>query len=300
MFRIISGNPGSGKSFYAVNYLKKFAKYDALYNVMLLDPHVLLVTNLDDVCVQHMLVDDFRSQDLINPDKLKKYMEDHQYKRVVYIHDEASKILGGIRDNREFFFFEYHRHLGMDVFLLVQTISTLPRRLVELAEYVIEAKNRSIGIMGFEYFLRDSKTGQQIGKVVLKRDVNVFRLYKSFNFDEVEKPKKIVMRKFVTGAIVMAVSVFIVFFALKRAFYSQMKPGAAQKVQKQEMVLQKEVKGEKPQEKKPGRQTADPPALEELSGNFYVLLPSQTEIDRRPGGRLKGVSMTDKGTYLMY
>jgi len=147
MFRIIQGAPGSGKTFYAVNYLKKFTKYDKLYETMNLDSDVLLVTNIDEVKVQHMKVDEFRGLDLIEPETCRNYMRTHNYRRVVYIHDEAQRTFGGIKDNREFFFFEYHRHLGMDVFLIVQTVSSLPRRLTEICEYVIDAKPRTLGVI---------------------------------------------------------------------------------------------------------------------------------------------------------
>jgi hypothetical protein len=109
MFRIIQGPPGAGKTYYAVNYLRKFTQYDKLYDTMILDSSVLLVTNIDEIKVYHLSVDEFREMDLIDPEKLKTYIRENNYKRVVYIHDEAQRVYGGIRDNKEFFFLEYSR-----------------------------------------------------------------------------------------------------------------------------------------------------------------------------------------------
>lgn len=295
MFRIIQGAPGSGKSFYAVNYLKKFCTYDKLYDIMLLNSDVLLVTNIDDVKVQHMTINDFREKDLINPEILKEYLNSHNYKRVIYIHDEAQKILGGIRDNREFFFFEYHRHLGIDCFLICPTVSALPRRLTEIAEYIIEAKPKTISIIGFGYYLKDSKTGGKIGAITLKKDVNVFRLYKSFDIKEVEGPKKLILHKLIAGGIVMCCSFALVFVMLNRAFENRMSPSK----QKASVTTTQSIA-----QVMPGS-ASTPPApqaktLEMPESNYFVKIENQTDTDRRPGGRLRGVSKTDQGVYFFY
>jgi len=290
MFRIIQGAPGSGKTFYAVNYLKKFTKYDKLYETMNLDSDVLLVTNIDEVKVQHMKVDEFRGLDLIEPETCRNYMRTHNYRRVVYIHDEAQRTFGGIKDNREFFFFEYHRHLGMDVFLIVQTVSSLPRRLTEICEYVIDAKPRTLGVIGFSYDIKDPKTGGKLGTITLKKDQNVFRLYKSFDMKEIERPKKVVFRKLVIGAAIIVLSFGMISYLIKYTFNTQVK-GESKKA----IVLPSKTKQKTPEKVRKAKEEKKPP-----DSQYYVYIPGQDAKGARPNGRLKGVSETNKGVFFFY
>lgn len=293
MFRIIQGPPGSGKTFYAVNYLKKFTEYDKLYDSMILDSSVLLVTNIDEIKVHHMSIDEFRERDFIDPDTLKEYLKNNNYKRVVYIHDEAQKTYGGMKDNKEFFFLEYSRHLGIDVFLIVQTVSALPRRITDISEYVIEARPRTIGVIGFQYDLKDAKTGSKLGSITVKKDQDVFRLYKSFDISEIEPPKKIILRKLVVGGVVMAVAAVLVVVMLQRAFHVQTskKMIKTPKPQAQTTMIKK-TKTKKPEKEKQNEV--------EIKEPYYVYMEGQGAGGTRPHGRLKGVSETSFGTYFFY
>lgn len=81
MFRIITGKPGSGKSFYAVNYVKRYTRYDKLYNTMHMDHDVLLVTNIDNISVPHMHTNEFYEKNLLNIDNIREYLKQNNYKR---------------------------------------------------------------------------------------------------------------------------------------------------------------------------------------------------------------------------
>ncbi len=308
MFRIVQGAPGSGKTYYAVNYLKKFAKYEKLYNVMLLDPDVLLVTNIEDVRVQHLTIEEFRQEDLINPDKLRAYLRANNYKRVIYIHDEAQRTFGGIRENKEFFFFEYSRHLGIDIFLLVQTVSALPRRLTEVCEYVIDARPRTLGVMGFQYDLKDPRNGNKIGVVTLKKDQNVFRLYRSFEVEEIDKPKKLVFRKLLIGVVVMVLAIGVTTTLLKHAFGVKSDSSLKSAIEAPKSS-KKELFSKGVTQSKAGPKSK---SLEDLRGNkgvakepikensYYVFHSGKEDTEKRPNGKLRGVSNTDKGVYYFY
>jgi zona occludens toxin (predicted ATPase) len=215
MIRIISGNPGSGKSYYAVNYLRKFCKFDKVYQTMNLEPYVLLITNIDEIKVPHISWDDFVKKDLFNIDHLRDYIELNHYRKVIIIIDECQRYFGNLRENEKFFFFEYHRHLGIDCFLILQTVAAIPKRLTELCEYIIRAKSRVYAIVGFQYSLVDPTNGDKISSIYLKKDLEVFKLYKSFNIDEDSKakPKPILRNKIIiTATAAIGVLIFMFWF----------------------------------------------------------------------------------------
>ena len=124
---------------------------------MNLDSEVLLVTNIEDVKIQHISFDAFRENGLMHVENLKQFMIERRFKRCIMIVDEAQRHFSNLKNENELFFFEYHRHLGIDVFLVLQTVSALPRRVVELSEYVIEALPRSYAITGFRYKAKEGK-----------------------------------------------------------------------------------------------------------------------------------------------
>lgn len=301
MFRIVQGPPGAGKTYYAVNYLKKFTEYDKLYNVMNLDSEVLLVTNIDEIKVYHLTIEEFRTQGLIDPAKLKEYMRKNNYKRVIYIHDEAQRVYGGMKDNAEFFFFEYSRHLGLDVFLIVQTVSALPRRLTEICEYVIEAKPRTIAMIGFHYDMKDPKTGGKLGSIVVKKDQNVFKLYKSFDVDEIEKPKKVVLRKLVIGGVIIALSFGSVTFLLKYAFNVQTQQKAVGAKQESKGLIELPKPTGKPKGMEGLKVTGNKVAKGSITDRpFYIFDEGERAPRVKPHGDLKGTAVTDKGVFYFY
>ena len=300
MFRILKGPLGSGKTYYCVKYLREFTKYNKLYDTMFLDPEVLLVSNIDEIKIPHMEIKEFRELDLIDPEKLRTFMKDNRYKRVIYIHDEAQRIYAGLKENREFFFLEYSRHLGVDVFLIVQSLKALPPRLVDCAEYVIDAKPQSIGLTGFNYSIKDVSTGNELKRIHLRADKNVFRLYKSFDIPEAKgaAPTRYVLKRAVVGALIVIAAFTFVKFGLSKAFHM----GYTGKVEKKKEniasipTIQPSSNGAKIQPKTTTNQTSAG-SVDELTPE-WVILPGEQDI--RPGGNIAGVSKTSEGTYVLF
>lgn len=196
MIRIVQGNPGSGKSYYAVNYLAKFSTYDDLYKEHTLNDGVLVITNLEGLKIKHLdfeaLVQRFTVEKFLTVANFEIIIEKYRCRHVVLIIDEAQKYLDSkFYDKDVFYFFQYHRHLGIDIFLLTQSVSTICRQLPPLSEFILQAAPRSKGVAGtFRYKFTDCK-GQFLYSQAVKKNQTIFRMYKSFSADEAEKPKNV-------------------------------------------------------------------------------------------------------------
>lgn len=219
MFRVITGVPGSGKTFYAVNYLKKFVQYDKLYDTMIMNSDVLLVTNIENIKIKHVKFEDYRDAGLMTIEATRKYMKENNYKRLIMIIDEGQRYFSQKQSDEMYFFFEYHRHLGMDIFIIVQTVQALQRRITELAEYVIDALPKAYTLSGFRYEVKDSKTGMRFYSTSLSVDKEVFRLYQSFEADEMVKAKPVLFYKFGVAILVLLIAGFSFIYYVNSGMY---------------------------------------------------------------------------------
>lgn len=199
MIRCVEGVPGSGKSYYAMAYLTKYCDYDAFYDEFVLKPGVLIISNIDGLKVKHKSLDEllkkYPVEQFFTVENFEKIQVQYKVTNILVIIDEAQKIFDSkFYDKDVFYLFQYHRHLGLDVFLLTQSRTTIARHLIPLCEYVIEAQPRSKGLAGTFRYKFLSQKGQFLYHKVLKKDQKVFRAYKSFTFDEIDKPKNLLTR----------------------------------------------------------------------------------------------------------
>jgi zona occludens toxin (predicted ATPase) len=112
---------------------------------------------------------------------------------VVYIIDEAQSgnyFHRKFYDVNVFLFFQMHRHLGCDIYLITQDARCLARELQQLAEYVIKAVRRSNSIG--KSFTYKFYSGDECFKTKrIKQDQKVFGMYRSMIIGEGEKIKSI-------------------------------------------------------------------------------------------------------------
>jgi Zonula occludens toxin len=83
-------------------------------------------------------------------------------------------------------FFQMHRHLGCDIYLITQDVRCLARELQKLAEYVIKTVRRlnSIG----KSFTYKFYSGDECFKTKrIKQDQKVFKMYRSMIIGKGEK-----------------------------------------------------------------------------------------------------------------
>lgn len=181
--RIIDGVPGSGKSYYAVNHLVE--------NYINLKKPVLIITNIDSLILDHISLDEMITKtslkEVFNVDNCKKLIDENGGKNLVFLIDEAQKFFHRkYYDVDVFYFFQYHRHLGIDIYLITQNEKLLPIQLTTLSEVVIHSQPRTTSIIGeLKYIVKLS--GEAIDRKILKPKQEIFDLYSSMSQKEVEK-----------------------------------------------------------------------------------------------------------------
>lgn len=233
-----TGVPGSGKSYLMIKrLLDNFYKYDHKKKRFFVRPefsdfvlisnveglkleHLRLETMLEvcskNACDAHILdknitdIDDIkRCQRLFYDERLKHFFNydywDKQPKKTYVFMIEECQTYFGIHNFTKakyfddvIFYFQKHRHLGHSFFLDTQAGSNLNRALYALIESEMQAKPRTLSVIGeFKYF--ELSGGHAINTVpkVVRPDKRIFNLYKSMNSLESLKPKKPVAKFFV-------------------------------------------------------------------------------------------------------
>jgi hypothetical protein len=176
---LITGIPGGGKSYWAVNailFRKLQEKYVIYHNI----------TGLRDEFVDTDAVKrwtDFTDErepggffTRVTQEKLCKQVQEERSKPVLIIIDEAGAILGK-EDPEVFRWLSWHRHLGQDVWIIVQDAGMIARSYRKLAEIEIRGVKNGI-INHFLYSHRAGKTEFKLER--LSKNEAVFAAYESF------------------------------------------------------------------------------------------------------------------------
>ena len=211
--RVLEGTVGSGKTYYAVKHLidRYFHWDDVKDEYVQSDDTVVVVTNLDGFKFGLELDKEIEnaggSRQFFCVEYQKKFLDG---KRGVFIIDEAQRLFDRkFYDMQTFYFFQFHRHLGIDMYLLTQDISTLVKELQNLAEYKIRAVRRSHRLgKGFRYqWISGNGFNEEVYKTkIMKPEGRIFTLYKSFDNTEVEKVKSVPARYFVYTVVLCLVA----------------------------------------------------------------------------------------------
>ena len=196
--RLIQGKIGSGKTYYAVNHVLKsyYIWSDDLDQWIPKEREidVRVYTN-----IKHMKLGEDLDRLIADAGGLStffnyKYQESFcMNSNVIYIIDEAQSgnyFHRKFYDVNVFLFFQMHRHLGCDIYLITQDVRCLARELQQLAEYVIKAVRRSNSIG--KSFTYKFYSGDECFKTKrIKQDQKVFGMYRSMIIGEGEKIRSI-------------------------------------------------------------------------------------------------------------
>ena len=219
--RIIEGAIGSGKTYYAVQHLlKKHFTWDRRIEEWKQAKGVEVYTNIDGFKLGQPL--ERAVEEAGGPDKFftveyqKKLVSDD--KRAVYVIDEAQRLFDRKFYNKDvFYFFQYSRHLGIDVYFVTQDVSTLARELQHLAEYHIEVQRRSLSFTG-EFKYRYKAGGESFKTQTMKPDRRIFYLYRSMTKGESEKIPSATRRWAVIFVALIVFSGLVFYFGFIKMF----------------------------------------------------------------------------------
>jgi len=184
MIRLITGLPGSGKTYFAVHEIVKLNySFDKEFYRFTPKSDLVIFSNIEGLKLDCILLDPYlqrRSlsiEQFFTVDFQTKIVE--KYKKVVYLIDEAQKYFPKKFYNTDvFFFFQYHRHLGIDLYLITQNSVLLPTAITSLVEYEIRAvrqTNRFKNVFRYHFV----SSGEIIAKKTLRFDPLIASLYVS-------------------------------------------------------------------------------------------------------------------------
>lgn len=213
MIVAVVGPLGSGKSFYGMNYVFKFVKYDGLYNEYILDSNVLIISNVEGLKIKHWNLDEcLKKHDgdlkkFFNIENFENIMKKTGKNHIILMVDEAHTLFDSRYYDKEVYeFFAYSRHIGLDIILMSQGMQSMSRMFNPLLEFVVNAKPRTKQILNnMAYSFTDLKGNFLYSKTLMKNKL-VFGMYKSFRVDEKNKPKNAVLHWVVITAVFLIVA----------------------------------------------------------------------------------------------
>ncbi|QID34110.1 zonular occludens toxin domain-containing protein [Pampinifervens florentissimum] len=244
----ITGTPGAGKSYYAVLRIVQELK----------DTSKLIITNIDGLDKQKVAfyldkedllnlwtLDEFLSVvyglanlhydgnyrnaflTLLNVDFWKRvilpyFYKELGYKRFIFYLDEFQSIIDEDTDlhQSQKFFFDYHRHLGIDIYLITQSVQRMNKAIRNIAEVELRLVNLRMFGLSSVVLLKTLIGGVVVKKKLLKYDPRIFVLYRSALVEHL---------KGVRGRppVMLFVGLFLLLFALFQGFSYMSKTGGS-------------------------------------------------------------------------
>lgn len=193
--RMVTGVPGAGKTYFAVKHLAEtYCTWDKESQEYKLKKDITIFTNIDSLILPHINLDEAIKASCLGiagfftveyQEKISK-----KYSNIVYLLDEAQRWFP--RRNKlgadTWYYFEYHRHLGHDIYIITQDKKLVADNITLLIEYEIRAAKRFTSVMGeMRYMIKSD--GEIMSKKSVKPSKAIFNLYKSMDAKESETIK---------------------------------------------------------------------------------------------------------------
>ena len=219
--RLITGVPGSGKSYYAVHHLvTNYCNYNKDLQEYTLKADHCIITNIDSLTLPHINLDEAvkKSGKTIHEFFMVPYQEkiSQKYKKIIYLLDEAQRFFPYRNriGSETWFYFEYHRHLGHDVYIITQDKKLVAQNITLLAENELRACKRTFSILGeFRYLLKSDN--EIIDRITLRSQKKIFQIYKSFDAETSEK----IINPFKKYIIILLVISLLLFICFRKIFF---------------------------------------------------------------------------------
>lgn len=175
---LLTGVPGAGKSYHAVNQIVDLLKSDADFRILT----NIEGLNLEDsrLITVNWSTEDFRYSQQV------QYLDQHRggnnELHVYYFIDEAQRFFPSqLKDQDILYFFEYHRHLGLDICVITQHNKKISYGVAALCDEEIRAVSQMVNPFPGRFFYKRLAGGEYFGKLSLKKKDEVFKAYRSFD-----------------------------------------------------------------------------------------------------------------------
>lgn len=172
MITLLTGIPGSGKSYMAVYHVSKMKDQSkVLHNI----EGFTLGISLDQFSLDHGI----KKTDVFRKSWHEKNDFLHGFTIII---DEAAELFPkSLKDTDIVSFFDYHRHYGIDIFLITQDIKKVTPDITCLAENHYRAASGASNPIPGVLIYQQMVGGEAVSRKYLKKDKKVFALYKSTN-----------------------------------------------------------------------------------------------------------------------
>lgn len=171
MIMAVTGQPGSGKSYYAVRYLTQFFDRDG--DLYVPKSNYTIVSNVEGLKLPH----DVFTPELLSVKIWEKLYTERRRKTILVI-DECQHWLKRPTPEQQYFF-EWHRHLGVEIVLMCHSLIVLSKTIQVLIEKEVRSAPQLLHIFGrfrYSHWSGDSR----ISIFMMKIRKDIFALYKSF------------------------------------------------------------------------------------------------------------------------
>jgi zona occludens toxin len=232
MIVLVSGVPGSGKSYFAVKQLVdilknknsvvfsnienfRFDRFKIMYNYYINKLSNGFFTDFE--CGQYVDI----SNDLITlgtsfftVDNYKKLIKKYNLdgKNVYFFIDECQRYFPPfLKDVDVIYFFDYHRHYNLNIYLITQDSVKINSSIVSLVEYEIRASSPSVRFKN-TFIYKRMINGDIINRFVLRFDNKISSLYSSSFVAESNNRNNFIMFLIPPVLIIFSVMLFIYFF----------------------------------------------------------------------------------------
>jgi hypothetical protein len=312
MITLIFGIPGSGKTYWAVHTIRKkcLQESDIFFRVK---DDVLLITNLRlrlDEQEGYIYIENW--EDWLRFLNVRFWQENLNWwsgKKVWLIMDECQRFFYLAKENPEvWFYLQYHRHLSHNLIFITQTPKSIPGKLFELCEYLIEAVPKSISItslFAFRYrVLSPLDKSLVLRRFHLKHDPVTFYLYTDmiYNDDEGLKPSNAFLRPIAfLGLTVLGVflSLHLFFSSFGSKIQAQVQNTRTTQTQTQKItyedLINEEPKSKQQEPQQKQQEMQEPPKQTdyytvEKTPNYYYTVektrPKAETIELSPGPKI--------------
>jgi zona occludens toxin (predicted ATPase) len=231
----ITGTPGAGKSYYAVKRIVEDLKKDInlvvsnidgidraklsfylgkdVNNLWTLDEFLATVLSFCNLHYDGNYRNAFLT--ILNVDYWKKFIlpklyGELGYRKVIFYLDEFQSIIDEDTELTQLqkFFFDYHRHLSLDFFIITQSIQRMNKAIRNIVEIELRLVNLRIFGISSMAVLKTIIGGVPVKKSIVKYDPKIFVLYRSAL---VEHMKGVRGRPPVMFFVALAVALFAIF-----------------------------------------------------------------------------------------